>query len=143
MQAMLSDKHGRTLVVEPGIGWREDEGRYSLITNYSILAPESLSLIHILQGGQNLRSGADRQLPWLCHVRGIFRLETGVYAPAERTDDPPGNPWYLSLIHISITPALRSFRPSMKRWGAWALRPEIFWNRLWVWATSSGCCRRK
>ena len=41
MQAMLSDKHGRTLVVEPGIGWREDEGRYSLITNYSILAPES------------------------------------------------------------------------------------------------------
>ena len=28
------------------------------------------------------------------HVRGIFRLETGVYAPAERTDDPPGNPWY-------------------------------------------------
>ncbi len=47
-----------------------------------------------LQGGQNLRSGADRQLPGLCHVRGIFRLETGVYAPAERTDDPPGNPWY-------------------------------------------------
>ena len=37
---MLADKHGRTLVVEPGIGWREDEGRYSLITNYSILAPE-------------------------------------------------------------------------------------------------------
>ena len=21
-------------------------------------------------------------------------METGVYAPAERTDDPPGNPWY-------------------------------------------------
>ena len=31
----------RTLIVEPGIGWREDDGRYSLITNYSVLAPES------------------------------------------------------------------------------------------------------
>ena len=32
MQAMLSDQQGRTLVVEPGIGWREDRGRYSLMT---------------------------------------------------------------------------------------------------------------
>ena len=41
MQAMLSDQQGGTLIVEPGIGWREDDGRYSLITNYSVLAPES------------------------------------------------------------------------------------------------------
>ncbi len=41
MQAMLSDQEGRTLIIEPGIGWREDDGRYSLITNYSVLAPES------------------------------------------------------------------------------------------------------
>ena len=41
MQAMLSDRQGRTLVIEPGIGWREDGGRCSLMTNYSILAPES------------------------------------------------------------------------------------------------------
>ena len=41
MQAMFSDRQGRTLIVEPGIGWREDDGRYSLITNYSVLAPES------------------------------------------------------------------------------------------------------
>ena len=41
MQAMLSDRQGRTLVIEPGIGWREDDGRCSLMTNYSILAPES------------------------------------------------------------------------------------------------------
>ena len=41
MQAMLSDKQGRTLVIEPGLGWREDTGSYSLITNYSLLAPES------------------------------------------------------------------------------------------------------
>lgn len=40
MQAMLSDQQGRTLIVEPGIGWREDHGRYSLMTNYSVLAPE-------------------------------------------------------------------------------------------------------
>ena len=41
MQAMWSDRQGRTLIVEPGIGWREDHGHYSLITNYSVLAPES------------------------------------------------------------------------------------------------------
>lgn len=41
MQAMLSDIHGRTLVVEPGIGYREEQNRYSLITNYSLLKPES------------------------------------------------------------------------------------------------------
>lgn len=40
MQAMLSDRQGRTLIVEPGIGWREDDGRCSLMTNSSVLAPE-------------------------------------------------------------------------------------------------------
>ena len=38
---MLSDRRGRALIIEPGIGWRKDDGRYSLITNYSVLAPES------------------------------------------------------------------------------------------------------
>ena len=41
MQALLSDQQGRTLIIEPGIGWREERGRYALITNYSILAPEN------------------------------------------------------------------------------------------------------
>ena len=41
MQAMLSDRQGRTLIIEPGIGWREGDGCYSLITNYSVLTPES------------------------------------------------------------------------------------------------------
>ena len=41
MRAMLSDRQGRTLIVELSIGWREDDGRYSLSTNYSVLAPES------------------------------------------------------------------------------------------------------
>ena len=40
MQAMLSDAQGRTLIIEPGIGWREETApRFSLITNYSLLDP--------------------------------------------------------------------------------------------------------
>ena len=41
MQAILSDVHGRTLVIEPGIGYREEQSKYSLITNYSLIRPES------------------------------------------------------------------------------------------------------
>lgn len=40
MQAMLSDRDGRVLIVEPGIGYREEKNRWSLITNYSVLEPE-------------------------------------------------------------------------------------------------------
>ena len=42
-----------------------------------------------------------------------------------------------------ISVQVRSSRPSMKQWAVWDLRPEIFWSRLWVWAISSVCCRRK
>lgn len=41
MQAMLSDREGRTLTIEPGIGWRLEEGRYSLMANESVLDWES------------------------------------------------------------------------------------------------------
>ncbi|MFR6291668.1 MAG: conjugal transfer protein [Peptococcaceae bacterium] len=41
MQAMLSDKQGQVLIIEPGIGYRQAEGPYALITNYSLLKPES------------------------------------------------------------------------------------------------------
>lgn len=41
MQAMISDRRGRTLVIEPGLGCCEGTGEYSLITNYSLLNPES------------------------------------------------------------------------------------------------------
>lgn len=41
MQAILSDAQGRVLIVEPGIGYREENKRYSLITNYSLLRPDS------------------------------------------------------------------------------------------------------
>jgi len=41
MQAMLSDVYGRVLIIEPGIGYWEEHKRYSLITNYSLMNPES------------------------------------------------------------------------------------------------------
>lgn len=41
MQAMLSDAGGRALIIEPGIGYRLEKNRYSLITNYSLLQPET------------------------------------------------------------------------------------------------------
>lgn len=41
MQAMLSDNNGRVLIIEPGIGFRLEESKFSLITNYSIIKPES------------------------------------------------------------------------------------------------------
>ena len=41
MQAMLSDIRGRVLIIEPGIGYREEYKKYSLITNYSLMKPES------------------------------------------------------------------------------------------------------
>lgn len=39
MQAMLSDKNGRVLIIEPGIGYKYEKEKFSLITNYSILNP--------------------------------------------------------------------------------------------------------
>ena len=41
MQSMLSDRDGRVLIIEPGIGYRLEHTRYSLITNYSLLDPVS------------------------------------------------------------------------------------------------------
>ena len=41
MQAMLSDRLGRTLLIEPGIGFRQCQERFSVVTNYSLLNPES------------------------------------------------------------------------------------------------------
>ena len=41
MQSMLSDRNGRALMIEPGVGSRLEEGRYALVTNYSLLDPAS------------------------------------------------------------------------------------------------------
>lgn len=41
MQALLSDASGRVMILEPGIGYRIERRRYSLLSNYSILDPAS------------------------------------------------------------------------------------------------------
>ena len=41
MQALLSDASGRVMILEPGIGYRIERRRYSLLSNYSILEPDS------------------------------------------------------------------------------------------------------
>lgn len=41
MQAMLSDIQGRVLIIEPGIGYRREQKSFSLMTNYSLIQPES------------------------------------------------------------------------------------------------------
>ena len=41
MQAILSDARGRVLFIEPGVGWRAESARYSLMANGSALDPAS------------------------------------------------------------------------------------------------------
>lgn len=60
MQAMLSDKNGRVLIIEPGIGYRLEKTKYSLITNYSVLNPE-ITRPYILPGDDRFER-ADKQL---------------------------------------------------------------------------------
>lgn len=60
MQAMLSDKKGRVLVIEPGIGYRFEHKAYSLITNYSVLNPE-ITRPYIVPGDDRLER-ADKML---------------------------------------------------------------------------------
>lgn len=60
MQAVLSDVHGRTLILEPGIGFREDTGPYSLLTNDSLLDPESTRPFRV--PGDDRYERADRML---------------------------------------------------------------------------------
>lgn len=60
MQAMLSDRNGRVLIVEPGIGYREEKKDWSLITNYSVLEPESTA--EFLVPGDDRYERAERLL---------------------------------------------------------------------------------
>lgn len=69
MQSMLSDKSGRVLIVEPGIGCRVERKRYSLITNYSLLSPES-TLAYIVPGDDRY----ERTRDILEHHTGRFTL---------------------------------------------------------------------
>lgn len=60
MQAMLSDKNGCVLIIEPGIGYRLEKTKYSLITNYSVLNPE-ITRPYIVPGDDRFER-ADEQL---------------------------------------------------------------------------------
>ena len=60
MQAMLSDKNGRVLIIEPGIGHRFEHTKYSLITNYSVLNPE-ITRPYIVPGDDRFER-ADKEL---------------------------------------------------------------------------------
>lgn len=60
MQAMLSDNNGRVLIIEPGIGYRLEKTKYSLITNYSVLNPE-ITRPYIVPGDDRFER-ADEQL---------------------------------------------------------------------------------
>ena len=57
---MLSDKYGRVLIIEPGLGYRLEQTRYSLITNYSVLRPE-ITKPYIVPGDDRFER-ADEQL---------------------------------------------------------------------------------
>lgn len=46
MQTMLSDISGRVLIIEPGIGYKKEKKKYSLITNYSLIKPKSTKKIY-------------------------------------------------------------------------------------------------
>lgn len=56
MQAMLSDRNGRVLIIEPGLGYRLERTRYSLITNYSVLRPET-TRPYIVSGDDRFERG--------------------------------------------------------------------------------------
>jgi hypothetical protein len=73
MQAMLSDKNGRVLIIEPGIGYRVEQQKYSLITNYSLLAPEDTSP-YIVDGDDRY----ERAKEILDHHTGKFSLESAL-----------------------------------------------------------------
>lgn len=64
MQALLSDLHGRVLIIEPGIGFREEKENYSLITNYSLLEPESTE--PFLVPGDDRYEQAEKLLSGFC-----------------------------------------------------------------------------
>lgn len=107
MQAMLSDMNGNTLIIEPGIGYREERGKYSLITNYSLIKPESTKAftvpgdnryevaLHFLEGHKNKFSVSDafkllytvRQVgEWGTRVSFVYSANEGAVYYTENND---------------------------------------------------------
>ena len=54
----FDDRNGRVLIIEPGIGYRLEKEKYSLITNYSILKPE-LTNPYVLSGDNRYEKAKD------------------------------------------------------------------------------------
>lgn len=75
MQAMLSDKNGRVLIIEPGLGYRLEQVKYSLITNYSILNPE-ITKPYIVSGDDRYERGNEQLAQYGNHfsVSEAFRI---------------------------------------------------------------------
>ena len=85
MQAVLSDRKGRTLILEPGIGWREDGGQYSLrpITPCWRRSAQKCSLCRAMTGTRgpancwtHMGDGLRLPMPGLCFGRS-GRRESG------------------------------------------------------------------
>ena len=96
-------------------------------------SPEQQEVLSRYVGWGGLSDAFDPEKPaWALEYAQLKELLTRSEYAAARS----------STLNAHYT-SLRLSRQSMKRWGAWALRPEIFWSHLWVWATSSVCCRRK
>lgn len=86
MQAMLSDRYGRTLIIEPGIGYRVDSGRFSLITNYSLAScDETFNVSDAFSLLRNVR----QEGPWATRVSFVYAAHenTVYYVQNNRFDD--------------------------------------------------------
>ncbi len=73
MQAMLSDQNGRVLIIEPGIGYRIEEKKYSLITNYSVISPET-TRPYIVPGDDRY----ERAKQWLDRQQGEVTVKNAL-----------------------------------------------------------------
>lgn len=73
MQTMLSDLTGRTLIIEPGLGYRLEKRRYSLLTNYSLLDP--VTTAPFIVPGDDRYERADKILS---NFQSPFSVEDGL-----------------------------------------------------------------
>ena len=74
MQAMLSDKKGRVLIIEPGIGYRYEQENFSLSTNYSILKPDITKPYIVSDAFKVLKSVSQKDL-WATRVSFVYSTE--------------------------------------------------------------------
>lgn len=122
MQAMLSDKKGRVLIIEPGIGYRYEQENFSLITNYSILKPD-ITKPYIVSGdtryevAKELLAGYDKDFS----VNDAFKVLKSVSQKLKRV----------------VKGIVRNYRKELKRRRnkeiSYCELPEIVVEKLAVW----------